>query len=113
VWEAGAVHGSVKCAGRRGGSSFARIGSFIPALLYLADYGGGVSCNNSSPELASCMIVGNRAGFEGSGVDWMVSERTVNNCMVIENKAQDATGIYRMIKKGGVVRLRPFSYKLL
>ena len=57
------------------------------------DYGGGISCYNSSPTIIDCIIKENSA-WEGGGINCEYSSPTIINCAITHNLAlSDGGGI--------------------
>jgi len=57
-------------------------------------YGGGLRCDGSSPTVIECVIIGNHA-YCGAGVYCRNSDLTLDNCLLIFNRAgHNGGGIY-------------------
>ncbi len=55
--------------------------------------GGGIYCNNSSPTVTNCLIIGNSA-YEGGGMYNLQCDLTVTNCTFTGNSAGHGGGIH-------------------
>jgi len=60
----------------------------------VADNGGGIYCDNSSPTITNCTISGNSAVSEGGGIYCTESSPTITNCTISGNSADRGGGIY-------------------
>ena len=69
----------------------------------VALFGGGISCENSSPTIANCIIQGNRASYYGGGIDLYLSEALIVDCKIIGNTASDGAGINSELDMSTVV----------
>jgi len=54
----------------------------------LADNGGGIYCENSSPTIKRCKIVDCNANYEGGGIYVQHGSPTLENCVFIGNEAK-------------------------
>ncbi|MFH1615547.1 MAG: right-handed parallel beta-helix repeat-containing protein [Planctomycetota bacterium] len=63
----------------------------------LADFGGGIECDNSSPTILNCTIglpgAGNTASFYGGGIDLFFSSAVVTDCRITHNLASYGGGV--------------------
>ncbi|MHC4575739.1 MAG: right-handed parallel beta-helix repeat-containing protein [Planctomycetota bacterium] len=50
-----------------------------------ATYGGGISCEASSPTISNCIVTNNRARYNGAGIDLYLSEATIEDCEISDN----------------------------
>jgi len=58
-----------------------------------SDNGGGVFCENSSPQIKNSVIFGNSADLYGGGIFCNLSNSEILNCTISGNTAQDGGGI--------------------
>ncbi len=58
-----------------------------------ADYGGGISCEDSSPTILNCIITNNTAKYYGGGIDCYNASPTLRNCTISNNVTSDISGI--------------------
>ncbi len=54
--------------------------------------GGGIICDNSSPTVRNCTILGNRAYMNGGGIYCIASGATITNCTIVANTSEEANG---------------------
>lgn len=60
----------------------------------IADYGGAIECENSSPTISNCIITNNSAEFDGGGIDCWNASPIIVNCIINSNIAdRDGAGI--------------------
>jgi hypothetical protein len=59
-----------------------------------ATEGGGVYCNNASPELLGCLLVGNSATAGGGLYADSSSGPALTNCTLVENSADAGCGVF-------------------
>jgi len=60
----------------------------------VADIGGAVSCDYSSPTITNCTLSGNSAENLGGAVDCYSSSPTITNCTFSGNSAYDGGAVY-------------------
>ncbi|KPL19228.1 MAG: hypothetical protein AMJ92_04275 [candidate division Zixibacteria bacterium SM23_81] len=60
----------------------------------LADYGGAIKCENSSPSIANCIITENMAVYDGGGIWCLTCAPCFTNCEIMENRAFRGGGIW-------------------
>ncbi len=58
-----------------------------------ATYGGGISCENSSPTILDCVITNNTAADYGGGIDCYYSSPTIKNCTITNNTTSSVFSI--------------------
>ena len=63
----------------------------VPIPPATPDFGGGISCYRSSPNLLDCLIAANDGRF-GGGVGCIESSPTLTNCIISGNSATIPTG---------------------
>lgn len=59
-----------------------------------ASYGAGILCNNGSPTIKHCIIIGNDCNTAGGGMYNNSGSPTIANCMFNENLSNNGGGIY-------------------
>ncbi len=67
--------------------------------------GGGILCDNSSPRIFDCIIVGNEART-GGGISTINSTAQIINCKIRDNTATDGGGIEIGSQNDGVVLIK-------
>ena len=58
-----------------------------------ATYGGGISCENSSPTIFDCVITNNTANYYGGGIDCYNASPVIKECTIKNNTTSDIAGI--------------------
>jgi hypothetical protein len=71
----------------RGEDSLSILMGFTVKNGFSTDDGGGISCEESSPTIASCTILRSWAYYDGGGIYCKRSEPTITNCTIKENAA--------------------------
>ena len=52
------------------------------------DFGAGISCDNSSPTIENCTLIGSRANYSGGGIHCHYSSPKISNCIISGNSAR-------------------------
>jgi len=60
------------------------------------DFGGGISCEGSSPTFVNCVISGNYASWDGGGMFNSGGSPTVMNCTFSENDAAKGAAVFNV-----------------
>jgi hypothetical protein len=71
---------------------------------HVFDSGGAIFCQNSSPAIRNCVLVGNTAaeGGPGGAIACVESYPTIMNCLITGNSAKGANGLVLNGSGGGV-----------